>query len=234
VTATATLTRTPSSTRTFTATPTITSTRTASRTPTITPTLAPGPDITFFGLTTADNFPLTPTATSPEGIPIFQRIAGFGFHIVVEARAGSSGFPPGNRSLAQNPLDRPDLQMQADRNLGNGSPAVCDQATTDPNDPAGGIPGISPPSYAPGQMITDALNDLGCRLEFNTITTPCTQNQMGFAFASRLSTVQFCTTTTVNVFWRFPDGDTLLTTRWRDQGGNLGPEKRIIVRVVGQ
>jgi hypothetical protein len=71
-------------------------------------------------------------------------------------------------------------------------------------------------------MITDAFNDLGCRLELNTAVAPCTQNQSGFAFASPLSTVQFCTISTVNVFWRFPFGDTLLTMRWRDQG-NLVP-----------
>jgi hypothetical protein len=172
--------------------------------------------------------------TTPEGIPVFERFAGFGFHIVVESRAGSSGFPPGTRSQALSSLDRPDLQMQADRNLGNGSLVVCDAATTDPNDPAGGVPGISPPSFNPGsQMITDALNDLGCRLEFNTISTPCTRTQAGFGFASPLSTVQFCTVSTVDAFWRFPVGDTLLTMRWRDQGGNLSPERRIIIRVLG-
>lgn len=233
VTATATISRTPTLTRTSTPTPTITSTPTASRTPTITPTLAPGPNITFFGLTTADNFPLMPTSFSPEGIPIFERFAGFGFHLVVESRAGSSGFPPGNRSLAANPLDRPDLQMQANRNLGNGSPAVCDTVTRDPNTPAGGVPGISPPSYEPSQMITDALNDLGCRLEFNTSSSPCTKNSGGPAFANPLSTVQFCTIVTVDSVWRFPSGDTLLTMRWRDQGGNLSPVRSLILRVPG-
>lgn len=169
-----------------------------------------------------------------EGVPIFQRVTGAGFLIVVESRAGASGFPPGTRSLALNPADRPDIQIQVDRNIGNGSPAVCDTSTADPNDPPGGVPGIAPPSFNPGsQMITDALNDFGCRLSFNNALSPCTETASGLSFVSSRSTAQFCSTAVVDFgFERFPDGDTLMTVRWRDQGGNLSPERRLIVRVV--
>jgi hypothetical protein len=168
-------------------------------------------------------------------VPVFERFGGFGFLIVIEARPGSSGFPPGNRAQGFGPGERPDVQMEADRDLGNGSPVVCDEATMDPVIPPGGIPGISPPSFDPGsQMITDALNDLGCRFDFNTTLSPCTMTASGFGFASPLSTVQFCSSGVVDFSYRFPLGDTLLTARWRDSGGNISPERRLIVRVVDQ
>lgn len=182
----------------------------------------------------ADGVPLMPDSIAGDGTPVFERLAGFGFLLAVEARPGAGGIPPGNRSVATNPADRPDLQLQADRDLGDGSTAVCDVVTMDPNTPAGGVPGISPPSYAAGQNITDAINDLGCRFDFRTTASPCTMNQAGFNFVSPNSTAQFCTIGTIDVFWRFPFGDTRLTARWRDLSGVLGPARSIIVRVMSQ
>jgi hypothetical protein len=182
----------------------------------------------------ADGVPLAPTSFAGDGTPIFERIAGFGFLIAIEAQPGAQGIPPGNRSLANNPADRPDIQLQVDRELGDGSTAVCDVVTMDPNTPAGGVPGISPPSYGPGQDITDAINDLGCRFDFRNSSSPCTLDEGGFSFVSPDSTAQFCTVGTIDVFWRFHVGDTRMTARWRDQSGVLGPARSIIVRVLSQ
>jgi hypothetical protein len=172
-----------------------------------------------------------PTDENEDGVPIFLRNAGGGFLIVVEARAGSSFAPPGTQSVSAG--GRPDLQMQVDRSIGNGSPDVCDTSTMDPNNPPGGVPGISPPSVDPGsQMITDAMNDLGCRFTFNNSLSPCTQTASGLSFANSRTTAQFCSIAVVDFgFERFPLGDTLITMRWRDQGGNFSEVRRIIVRV---
>ena len=117
---------------------------------------------------------------------------------------------------------------------GSGLAAVCDVVTMDPDTPAGGVPGISPTSYGPGQTITDAFNDFGCRFDFRNSSSPCTMDEHGFDFVSDESTAQFCTIGTVDVFWRFPFGDTRLTARWRDQSGVLGPPRSIIIRVMSQ
>lgn len=200
----------------------------------MTPTLGPGADITFLGVVRADGVALAPDSFAGDGTPVYERLAGFGFLLAVEAQPGASGIPPGNRSFANNPLDRPDLQLQVDHPLGDGSAAVCDVVTMDPETPAGGVPGISPPSYGAGQTITDAFNDLGCRFDFRNSSSPCTQDEHGFAFVSDDSTAQFCTIGTIDVFWRFAFGDTRLTARWRDQSGVLGPARSIIIRVMSQ
>src|SRR5215831_10377435 len=54
-------------------------------TPTATWTLAPGPVITFFGVTSADNSLQAPSGTDPSGIPIFERPFGFSSQLVLEA-----------------------------------------------------------------------------------------------------------------------------------------------------
>ena len=102
---------TPSSTPTHVATPTFTRTlvpsvlATATRSPTVTrapsntPTatatipISVGPMITFFGLTWADNSPMTPDSTDAQGNPVYTLGLGqvAGFFIVVEAEAGTSG-----------------------------------------------------------------------------------------------------------------------------------------------
>jgi hypothetical protein len=102
VTRTPTITRTPSQTRTATNTRPPTATRTATFTrspsPTRTPTkpLPPGPQITFFGLATADNRVITPTSYVMDGdelIPVYRRQFGFGFLVVIEGGRGTAPHP---------------------------------------------------------------------------------------------------------------------------------------------
>ena len=126
---------------------------------------------------------------------------------------------------------RPDFQIQADRDLGDGSPTVCDKPALGAQPPFGGVPGINPTDFdSPSQMITDAFNDLGCRFGNNT-TGPCTKNANGIeAFVSAHSTVQFCSESVVDLSYAFPSGDTRLTVRWRDILGQLSPPRSLIIR----
>jgi len=50
-----------------------------------------------------------------------------------------------------------------------------------------------------------------------------------FAFVRAATRVQYCAL--VDIALRFPAGDTLLTVRLRDVGGNVGPQKQILVRI---
>ena len=118
----------------------------ATATPTATPTAAVGPVVSYFGVANADDSLQQPT---PGLIPIYQRLAGSGFQLVVEAVPGplgvaivDPGTDDGGRTYSfPNP---PDLQIQATRDLGNGSTAVCDNSHGN----FGGIPGIDPPNSA--------------------------------------------------------------------------------------
>lgn len=215
-------------------TPMPTETATALPPPTPTATIA-GPIITYFGLAGASAQELQPT-TFDGDIPVFERAAGAGFIIVVEAKLGD-GTLLGNASMRSDPFNprvRPDLQIQANRDLGNGSVAICDKRSPPPGtDPGGGVPGINPPSYSPdSQLIADALNDFGCRFSFHLSNEPCTYSSLGNPRFLRNDTqAQFCTDDVVATYWRFPPGDTLVTVRWADQRGNLGAPRQLIVRV---
>lgn len=209
----------------------------------MTPTLAPGPQITFFGLARADGTVLEPSSFTPEGDPVYNRVesavgGAFGFLIVAEARAGANSSPPGNTLLNSNPIDpgaRPDLQIQADRALGNGSAEVCDKVMTGPDSPpGGGVPGIDPESFDPSsQMVADALNDFACRFKYEGASSnSCALSAAGNPrFVSTQSTDQFCSDPVVDFAYRFPVGDTTLTVRWRDLSGVLGPPARFVIRV---
>jgi len=120
---------------------------------------------------------------------------------------------------------RPDLQIQASRNLGNGSTAVCD--TTQ-----GGVPGIDPPRFDEGNpTITNALLDLACRFQALTANEPCTlldpsrEHKRVHPDAS----TQFCSPGSGRT--TFPAGDTVVTVRLRDTTGEVGPPTQIVVRV---
>ena len=189
----------------------------------------------FFGLTAADNWVLTPDDTDAEGHPVYTRQSGYGFFIVVEARAGTSGLLPKpifSNSSTSDPTARPDIQMEANQALGNGSLAICDVGPLPT--PLGGVPGINPPSFDPtSQFIANALNDLGCRFADNT-TAPCTIidasgiNKLVMAN----SRAQYCTNTVVGSELAFPPGDTLLTVQLRDYpAGNIGYPVSFVVRV---
>ena len=130
---------------------------------------------------------------------------------------------------------RPDLQIEANRDLGNGSPAVCDVAGPMAMQTPGGVPAVPTPSFDPlSQTIANTLNDLSCRFDAHfsddacTIPDPATE-QLRFVMDD--STTQFCTAAVVGGEWAFPHGDTLLTVQWRDTDGKVGAPRQLVVRV---
>lgn len=189
-----------------------------------------GPVVTFFGAARADGSRVAPISVDNKGIPTYRSPNGSGFMLVVEAKPGKSGYEPGRRVFVNVPNDpkaRPDLEIQSDHDMGNGSVEVCDRQR--PN--IGGIPAIKPPSFAETQRIADALNDFSCRFEtFIGSDSACTMDTTGdFAFMAPTTTAQFCMI--VARAYAFPPGETLLSVRVRDSEGNPGPAKQMrIVR----
>jgi hypothetical protein len=220
-------------------TPSITPTPTITPTRTPTPPLPRGPKITYFGIANAEGFPSTPNTKDADDNPVFIRHGGFGFHVVVEAKSGTSLSPPGTKNLqsdANDPAVRPDLQIQSDHDLGDNPTAfVCDAAGPNPEQTPGGVPGIDPPSFdLSRQDVADALNDLACRFAYHNSSEPCTKDPDtdNPDFAAEDSTSQFCTGITVGIEYRFPAGqDTTLTVQWRDAAGNIGDRRSIVVSV---
>jgi hypothetical protein len=188
-----------------------------------------GPIITFFGAARADGGMVEPESVDKKGIPTYLSAGGSGFQLVVEAQPGLSGLDPSRRVfayVADDPKSRPDLEIETSRDMGDGSPAVCDRMR--PN--IGGIPGINPPDFAETQRVSDAINDFACRFEtFLQPDSACTVDKNGeFAFERKESTLQFCMV--VARAWAFPLGDTLLSVRLRDTDGNPGPIKQVRMR----
>lgn len=184
-----------------------------------------GAAVTYFGAARADGTSVDPVRVE-KGIPVYQSGAGSGFILVIEAKPGESGFEPGRRIFAyveNDPTVRPDLEIESNRDLGDGNPAVCDRRR--PN--LGGIPGINPPSFDEKQRISDAINDFGCRFEtFVQSDSSCTMSKNGdYSFVSKDTTLQFCMI--VARSWGFPEGKTLLSVRVRDSEGNPGPVKHL-------
>lgn len=173
----------------------------------------------------------TPTPEFENGARVFRVNDQGGFMLVIEGRPGSSGAQVGVNvpdPIPGQPF-RPDLQLLADRPLGNGSAAVCDTNSQT----GGGVPGFGPSDFGPSQAVTDALVDLACRFTPFFPTSPCTLNANGneavltpggLPSGSR----QFCNI--VSPLIGFPSGDTKLTVQLRDRSGNLGPRQSIIVR----
>lgn len=199
-----------------------------------------GPEITFFGLTRADDSLVEPADESASGAPIFIRPktignSASGFSIVIEGKPGDSDSAVGSSSYDATLVALPDLQIVVSRPLGNGSTSVCD----DPIDAPGGVPAVDPANFdETNQTVVKAGNDLACRFVDGggltaARTNPddsCVSFPSGdFAFVDEDTTAQFCGF--VNVPLSFPSGDTVVTARLRDAAGNLGPEKQIVVRV---
>jgi hypothetical protein len=241
-TRTVTLTRTPTLTPTITRTPTVTATKTSTPTPTATRPISLGPQITFFGLADSEGVPLLTMGADGQGNPLYTPSFGYHFYIVVEAKAGASGsiglltF----NSDPSNPNVLPDLQIQADRDLGNGSSLVCDSGSTGPGAvptvTPGGVPGINSSTVNP-QTIANALNDFGCRFAppDPSHSDPCTYDGNGnFSYVNKSTTKQFCTGAPGGIGreLEFQAGDTIVTAKVRDQAGNVGDPRSIVVRVA--
>lgn len=191
--------------------------------------------MTFFGVANANGTLSQPSDSTPEGIPIYERPLGFGFIIVVEGRRGGDNVNVGTSSFNYDPGDpsvRPDLQMVADRPLGNGSGMVCDNMPPD----FGGVPAVSPPSFDVSQTISNAINDFGCRFVDGSgnpggrqANSACVLFPDGeYRFAISQSQVQFCATVSRPMI--FPKGDTLLSVRLRNAAGAVGEIRQIVVR----
>lgn len=230
-------TRTSTRTRTPSATPSRPPTATVTRTPTITPTPTPttnarGPEITFFGLTRADDILMQPAGVEG-GVPVYRPSFGFAFSIVVEAKPGPSRARVGSSTFIDG--ETPDLQIQVTRPIGDGSTVVCDDAPP----MLGGVPAINPPSFADTPANGDRLNDLGCRFIDGGgekvgrqcgDSTACVLGEDGiFGCATADATIQFCGF--VGQALTFPSGDTLVTVRVRDVQGNFGQPRQLLVRV---
>jgi len=183
-----------------------------------------GPVLTFLGLAGADGKATTPLGTV-NGTAVFFRNTGAGFQLVVEGRAGLSGQAPGVMTFnsdASNPSRRPDIQIESSAPLGDGSAAVCD----------GGVPAINPSDFGLSQVVANALNDLACHLP-QAVTSPsfaCTQDGFGTPrFMGSGTQTQFCLLVPRTL--EFPSGTTMLSVRWRDTAGNLGPLYRLLLQV---
>jgi hypothetical protein len=174
-------------------------------------------------------------ATTPTPTPGFDEfgrrvfeVASGQFILVVEGKPGISGRSVGTQLNAPGLDGRPDLQMQSDVPMGNGSFLVCDKEA--PN--AGGVPAVAPPRFDPADTpVTNALLDLACRFEAFTRSAPCTLvGPATFSFIEPAATAQFCYNVAASA--AFPPGEAVLTVRLRDTGGETGPEQQIVVRVA--
>ncbi len=150
---------------------------------------------------------------------------------VIEARRGTSGQPVGAVLLPPTPTDRPSVWIESDRDLGCNPTAAVECRVPGS---IGGVPGINPPSFAPGQTITDALTDYACRFEppFFSSQGSCTYiDPTGMSsFVNPNTQVQFCTAATLGI--AFPLGDSHLSVQLLDSVGNPGPTAQMVVRVV--
>jgi hypothetical protein len=234
---TRTRTRTPTPSRTPTATLSATALPTASPTRSATPSSPQGPVVTFMGLARADEALINPTGTTPNGVPIYTRSFGSGFRILVEGGVGPSFENVGVSSFSFGAFTFPDLQVQVDRPLGNGSAQVCDRDGTT----AGGVPAVNPPVFVETPAVLGAVNDFACRFVDGSgafrgrqsSSDACVQNPPDsgvFNFVHPDTRIQFCAL--VDLAFAFPRGDTLVTARLRDELGNVGVPRQIVVRIT--
>jgi hypothetical protein len=193
-----------------------------------------GPTITFFGLATADSFPIFPDATDALGRPVYTRLRGHGASIVVEARTGSNGRLV-DVSTVGNPL--PGLQMLVSRPLGDGNPAVCDILPP----MIGGVAGSPELDFSDVESSLDVLNDLGCRFDDGQgmhvgrtlgadACTRSNENVAGHDFVDLTTNVQYCAILARP--WAFPFGETIVAARVADRNGDVGERREIVIRVT--
>lgn len=168
-----------------------------------------------------------------EGRQIFLRPINVNFLIVVEAVPGSNGSQVGTTLKPNDPAQPPDLQIQVNRSLGNGSAVVDCRGI--PTDQWGGVPAVNPPTLDFSQAVIDAMTDFACRFSAQASDEPCTLDASGdgneYLTPNAPSTIQqFCRG--IESADVFPTGDTIVTARVRDKAQNPGPTKQIVIRVA--
>ncbi len=200
-----------------------------------TPPLSARPAITFFGVTRADYTLVSSSASTADGLPIYERPADSGFALVVEGRPGTASITLGTSSFEQDVSQLPDLQVEVSRALGDGSTAVCDD--TGPH--VGGVPAMNPFDFSPAAAAV--INDLSCRFKDGqghplgrTATEACTYflPDAQYQFVDASSTIQFCGL--VDTPLGFPPGDTTVAVRLRDVAGNASAVAQIVIRVPNE
>lgn len=161
------------------------------------------------------------------------------FLLVIEGKRGLSGINPGlDISPDLQSDNRGDLRVLVSRAIGNGSADKCDKGPA----PAafGGVPGVNPPLFGPGQQVTDAIQDMECRfLNYSDPSVACTRDHLGnYSYVSPCGQPgqpacsifeQFCYQVPLSA--AFPLGDTTVAIELVDEAGNVGPKKEIVIRV---
>lgn len=190
--------------------------------------------ITYFGIAESNGAPQTPTKDAFDR-DVFHRPLPNNFLIVVEARPGPNNVQVGQSLPTEDDgMSLPDLLIQAQRNLGNGSQDVCDVG---PPPDIGGVPGVNPLTDSPDSpFVRRAFIDFGCRFQIHARSDEaCTINRLGnFRFASptvTAQTVQFCFEPAVGTEVGFPKGATILRARVRGTNGGIGDPVEIVVDV---
>lgn len=214
--------------------------------PTPTPTATAGlpsggPEVTFFGLVNADGCAAcnvanclclgTPTRTPEidmQGRQVFETSMGTGFLLVVEGKPGLGRAPVGAFVPAPIPNSslRPDLQIVADHDLGDGGRDICRDD---------GVPGINPLSFDERGEVTDSMIDLACRFQPMAPTQPCTFNHFGAMSALTPGGLppggrQFCLFVSDSLAFQ-AGTETVMAARLRDTDGDVGTGREIVVRV---
>lgn len=202
------------------------------------PACPAGPEVSYLGVARADGQPLQPADFDEHGRPLFQLSSGSGFVLVVEGQPGRSGAPVGDSAyvpLAAGMFGWPELQVLFSRPLGNGSSEVCDKRGPQ----AGGVPAVPSLEFEDTASVRHAVNDFGCRIDDGTGEPrgrpeeyACTFFPDGeFRFVRAESTIQFCAV--VTSAWAFRPGRTIVKARLRDQAGNVGTPREMVVDVEG-
>lgn len=153
--------------------------------------------------------------------------------IVVEGAPGLSGYAVATSLDPGPPDNRPDLQIQSTRPLGNGDPALPASCPPGPLTADRGVPGLEPPVFDDVPGVSEALADFACRFERGvSASVPCTQRDASgdAKTISPLASAQFCSW--IREDQKFPPGESVLTVRLRDTLGNPGPTAQIVVRVA--